>query len=212
MSARAHSGVSQHYHPVRPVTVTFSAERRYRGDVDEAALIASARTSPDAFGRLYDATVGEVYRFALSLTGEHAHAEDVTAETYRRALTRLDRYEDRGKPFAAWLFTIARNLVRDAARRDGRESPLLDHDSPVHVFPGEALLRGERRAAVQRALKRLPMVQRRVMVLRYGHERSCRDVAAELGKSEAAVKQLSYRAACNLRRLLEEDGYVHEID
>src|SRR5690242_17317001 len=87
--------------------VTCRRERRYRCDVDEAALIASARTSPDAFARLYDTTVGEVYRFALSLTGEHARAEDVTAETYRRALSRLDRYEDRGKPFCAWLFTIA---------------------------------------------------------------------------------------------------------
>ena len=185
---------------------------RYRVDVDEAALIARARSDPDAFARLYDRTAPELYRFAFSLTREHAQAEDVTSETYRRALSRLDSYVDQGRPFAAWLFTIARNLVRDGARKSGRELPLMDHDAPYHGAPGDGLLRQERQAAVQRALRRLPEVQRRVMVLRYGRELSCKAVADELGKSEAAVKQLSYRAACALRRFLEEDGYGHGID
>ena len=180
--------------------------------VDEATLILRARTDPDAFARLYDRTAPELYRFAFSLTGEHARAEDITSETYRRALSRLDGYKDQGRPFAAWLFTIARNLVRDHARKAGREMPLLDHDAPYHATPGDDLLRQEKRVAVQKALGRLPEVQRRVMVLRYGRELSCREVADQLGKTEAAVKQLSYRAACALRRLLEEDGYGHGLD
>ncbi len=180
--------------------------------MDEAALITKARSDPDAFARLYDRTAPEVYRFAYSLTREHARAEDVTSETYRRALSQLDRYTDQGRPFAAWLFTIARNLVRDHARKAGRELPLLDHDRPDDSMPGEGLLRHERRVAVRRALQRLPEVQRRVMVLRYGRELSCAEVAVELGRTEAAVKQLSYRAACSLRRFLEEDGYAHGLD
>ena len=175
--------------------------------VDEAQLIECARTSPDAFASLYLRTVADVYRFALSLTREHHRAEDVTAETYRRALARLPSYQHRDTPFVAWLVTIARNIVRDAARRTSRETPLMNHDVPVLEWPGETLVRTENQRAVHAALRRLPLVQRRVMVLRFGHERSCRDVAIELGKSEAAIKQISYRATRALRQHLQEDGY-----
>lgn len=174
----------------------------------EAALITAARTDSDAFARLYDRTAPEVYRFAFSLTRNHARAEDVTSEVYRRALSRLDRYQDRGKPFVAWLLTIARNLVRDEARRrSGKETPLLDHDCRVEEWPGDGLVRAEEAAALHIAVRRLPAVQRRVVVLRFGHERSVRDVADELGKSEAAVKQLTYRAVVRLRELMQEAGY-----
>ena len=178
--------------------------------MDEIALISAARTDPDAFARLYDRTAHEVYRFAFSLCRDHASAEDLTSETYRRALARLDRYEDRGRPFVAWLFTIARNLVRDGARKAGRETPLMDHDSATDEWPGDGLLRAEQNVALGRALQRLTPVQRRVIVLRFGHDRSCQEVANELGRSEAAIKQLSYRAVGALRRFLQEDGYDHE--
>jgi RNA polymerase sigma-70 factor (ECF subfamily) len=180
---------------------------RYPSSVDEAALTLAAREDPDAFARLYDRTVAEVYRFALSLTHDHGHAEDVAAETYRRALSRLDRYEERGKPFVAWLFTIARNIVRDGARRGGRETALMEHDRPVLDWPGDGVARAEERTALGKALAQLPASQRRVIVLRYGHEWSCRDVGLRMGKSEAAVKQLSYRAVQRLRDLMLEEGF-----
>jgi uncharacterized cupin superfamily protein len=52
------------------------------------------------------------------LAREHSRAEDLTSEAYRRALLHLPKYEDRGKPFEAWLFTIVRNLARDGGRAE----------------------------------------------------------------------------------------------
>ena len=178
--------------------------------MDESALIAASRTSPDAFAMLYDRTQPAVYRFAYSLAGNHPGAEDLTSECYRRALANLHRYEHRGKPFEAWLFTIVRNLARDKGRRGGREVPLMDHDEPIDEPITFELEREERKGVVQRAVKKLPDVQRRVVVLRFGHEWSVRQVADELDKSEAAVKQLTYRAVNRLRELLEEAGYEHD--
>lgn len=178
--------------------------------MDEQALIAAAKTSPDAFAMLYDRTQPAVYRYALSLAKSHAGAEDLTAEAYRRALVNLPRYEDRGRPFEAWLCTIVRNLARDRGRRGGRETPLMDHDEPEEGWPGEGLVRAETRVTVRAAVARLPDVQRRVVVLRFGHELSVREVADQLEKSEAAVKQLTYRAVNRLRELLEEAGYEHD--
>lgn len=178
--------------------------------MDERTLIGAAKTSPDAFAALYDRTQPGVYRFAYSLAGNHAGAEDLTAEAYRRALANLHRYEDRGRPFEAWLCTIVRNLARDGGRKRGREVPLMDHDEPVEHWPGSDLVRAEKRSAVQVAVGKLPEVQRRVVVLRFGHEWSVRQVADELAKSEAAVKQLTYRAVNRLRELLQEAGYEHD--
>jgi RNA polymerase sigma-70 factor (ECF subfamily) len=178
--------------------------------MDEVALIESARSDPDAFARLYDLTQPSVYRFALSLATDHHRAEELTAEAYRRALVHLPRYEHRGRPFVAWLCTIVRNLQRDHGRRKGRETPLLDHDCAVDEWPGDGLVRIERSEVVRKALTRLAPVQRRVVVLRFGHEKSCREIGDELGKSEAAVKQLTYRAVARLREILEADGYEYE--
>ncbi len=178
--------------------------------MDEVALIESARSDPDAFARLYDLTQPSVYRFALALSASHDRAEELTAEAYRRALVHLPKYEHRGRPFAAWLCTIVRNLARDHGRRKGRETPLLDHDCAIDTWPGEDLVRGERATVVRKALTRLAPVQRRVVVLRFGHEKSCKEIGEELGKSEAAVKQLTYRAVGRLREILEADGYEHE--
>jgi RNA polymerase sigma-70 factor (ECF subfamily) len=178
--------------------------------MEESALIAAARSSPDAFAELYDRTQPSVYRFALSLAGTHSGAEDLTAEAYRRALSNLHRYEDRGLPFVAWLCTIVRNLARDKGRKAGREVPLMDHDRPVEAPLLDGIVHAERRTAVQSAVARLPAVQREVVVLRFGHERSCREIADQLGKTEAAVKQLTYRAVNRLRELLVEAGYEHD--
>ncbi len=159
---------------------------------------------------LYDRTQPSVYRYALSLAGNHPGAEDLTSECFRRALTNLNRYEHRGKPFEAWLFTIVRNLARDKGRRSGREIPLMDHDEPIDEPITFELERSERRSVVQVAVRQLPDVQRKVVVLRFGHEWSVKQVADELEKSEAAVKQLTYRAVNRLRELLVEAGYEHE--
>lgn len=180
--------------------------------MEEVALIEAAKTDPDAFARLYDRTQPAVYRFAFSLARTHDRAEDLTSEAYRRALVHLPKYEHRGRPFEAWLCTIVRNLARDGGRKAGREIPLMDHDCRMEAFPEANLIRRERVTVVQAALARLSPVQRRVVVLRFGHERSCREIGDEIGKTEAAVKQLTYRAVNRLREILEEDGYEHEHD
>ncbi|MEP6871380.1 MAG: sigma-70 family RNA polymerase sigma factor, partial [Anaerolineaceae bacterium] len=88
--------------------------------MDQTELIRAARTDSDAFGQLYDQTAPSVYRFAFSLVRDHHRAEDLVSETFRRAIDRLRSYEDNGRPFHAWLFTITRNLAIDGTRRSRR--------------------------------------------------------------------------------------------
>jgi len=172
--------------------------------MDEASLVAAARNDPDAFARLYERTVEGVYRLAVSLTGDHCQAEDVTSETFRRALAKLSTYEDRGRPFSAWLFTIARNITRDGARKEGREIPLFDRDVAGDNCSGDEMARAEDASFVRTLVRRLSPAQQRVVVLHYGHDWSYQHVGERIGKSEAAVKQIAYRALQNLRCWAEE--------
>ncbi len=177
---------------------------------DEAALVARAHSDAEAFGALYDRYVLRVYRFALRRLGNHAEAEDVTAQTFHRAFEALGRFEWRGAPFGALLFRIAHNAVVDR-RRAGAPPVSLDGASEAGfepadagaVAPDEALLLQEDLDAAWAAVARLPALQRRAVTLRFGRDLSHAEVGVIIGRSDAATKQLVYRAMKTLRELLE---------
>lgn len=180
---------------------------------DEAALVARARTDPDAFAALYDRYVVPVYGYAFRRLGSHDDAEDVTAQTFYRALERIDGYEWRGLPFGAWLFRIAHNLVVDR-RRAGSPPVSLDVLGPNGAeaalpdgcAPDAGLLAREEIDAAWAAVATLPPLQRRAVTLRFGRGLSHAEVGVIIGRSEAATKQLVYRAMKTLRERMGVEG------
>jgi RNA polymerase sigma-70 factor (ECF subfamily) len=174
----------------------------------EAALIERARTDSEAFGRLYDRYLPRVYRYAYRRTGSHADAEDLTAQTFHRALEHLDRFEWRSVPFGAWLFRIAGNLVIDQARKGRRPASLDDlggqgfepsaHGPPIDT----ALIEREELDAAWAAVAELPLLQRRAVTLYFGRGLSHAEVGRAIGRSEPATKQLVHRAVKTLRARL----------
>ncbi len=130
-------------------------------------------------------------------------AEDVVSETFERAITYLPRYEWRGLPFRAWLYRIAGNAIAGRARHATTvaldDAPERADDAPG---PEDALLRGERDRALMAVVSALPLVQRQVVLLRYGEDLAVKDIALVLGRSEGAVKASLYRAQRTLHRLL----------
>ena len=165
---------------------------------DERALIAAAQDDPARFGDLYDRYVHRVYGFVSRRVGNRAEAEDITSAVFEQALASLPRFEWRGVPFAAWLIRIAANALADHWRRAAREA-----GEPAPEVPDVAEMAAiEQRAMLFQLVERLPDLQRRVIELRFGEEKSIRDIAAALGRSEGAVKQLQLRALENLRKEL----------
>ena len=145
------------------------------------------------FAELYEQNFERVYAFVARRVRDRAEAEDVVSEVFYKALKGIDGYEERGVPFVAWLYTIARNVVCDRARQTGREEPLDDRDEPSSSDDVE------RRALLFRLVDTLPTAQRDVLVARFAEQRSIADVARQLGRSEGAVKQLQLRAIEALR-------------
>jgi RNA polymerase sigma-70 factor, ECF subfamily len=174
-----------------------AAERPPGGD-DERLLIEAAKADPRRFGELYERNFDRVYAFVARRAADRGEAEDVTAEVFHQALARLGRFEWRGVPFAAWLLQIARNAMADRWQRAARE-----RGEPAPE-PAADAADADRRAVLADLVGRLPHDQQRVVLERFIEDKSVREIARAMGRTEGAVKQLQFRALQSLRAQMRD--------
>jgi RNA polymerase sigma-70 factor, ECF subfamily len=170
---------------------------------EERLLIEAAQKDPSRFGELYEQNFHRVYAYVARRVRDRAETQDLTAHVFQQALANLGKFKWKGSPFAAWLYRIAANAIADQARRKMRESS-EQSGSSSETSTATDLEEVERRARLFSAVDKLPDDQRRVIVMRFADEKSIREIAAELGRSEGAVKQLQFRGLENLRNRLDE--------
>jgi RNA polymerase sigma-70 factor (ECF subfamily) len=173
-------------------------------EADERLLVEAAQKDPARFAELYENHFERVYAYVVRRVRDRGETEDLTSEVFHHALANLHKYEWRGIPFAAWLYRIAGNLISDRWQRMGRE-PLVDDPEEIEAAQGKGgeFEEVERRATLFRLVETLPAEQRRVVVLRFVEQKSIKDVAREICKTEGAVKQLQFRALTTLRTRME---------
>ena len=173
------------------------------------ALVELARGGDsEAFGMLYDHYHTSVYRFLYYRVGSVALAEDLTSETFFRALRSMGSFRWQGKDFGAWLMTIARNLTTDhyksgKTRLEMATEDMSPHDSATEG-PENAVLATLTNEALLEALKKLPAEQQECLIMRFLQGLSIAETAQVLGRSDGAVKQLQLRGVRNLAKLLPE--------
>ena len=186
-----------------------SAARLDRDCSAERALIEAAQRDRGRFSELYEANFERVYAYVIRRVRDRDEAQDITSDVFHLALKSLPRFEWRGVPFAAWLYRIAYNEIADrsktVAKRRAHEHVFQENDAPV-VDPSN-IDDAERRGRLFKLVERLPRDQSRVIVMRFAEDRSIREIATALGRSEGSVKQLQFRAMQNLRvRLGDTNG------
>jgi RNA polymerase sigma-70 factor (ECF subfamily) len=173
------------------------------------ALVELARNGDaEAFGLLYDHYQGSVYRFLYYRVGSVALAEDLTSETFFRALRSMSSFKWQGKDFGAWLMTIARNLTTDhykssRTRLESTTEDMSPHDSATEG-PEAAVLASLTNEALLAALKKLPAEQQECLIMRFLQGLSIAETAQILGRSDGAIKQLQLRGVRNLAKLMPE--------
>jgi len=160
----------------------------------------------EAFGLLYDRHLNAVYRYAFWRARDAAEAEDVTSETFQRALVAMPRFEPR-RPFLAFLYRIARNVLVDRFRR---ERPYLGYEDAI-AHPSEEPSLEERAIALDSATRlreasaKLTPLQQDVIVMRFVEGLSYEEVAAATGKPESTIRGIQMRALAALRDLLRAE-------
>ena len=173
------------------------------------ALVELARQGDkDAFGQLYDHYQPSVYRFLSFRLGSQLLAEDLTSETFFRALRSMNSFRWQGKDFGAWLMTIARNLATDhfKAGRTRLEQTTEDMATldTTSAGPENDVLSTLNSEMLVAALRDLPTEQRECLVMRFFEGLSIAETAEALGRSAGAIKQLQLRGVRNLAKLIPE--------
>ncbi|MGN6782614.1 MAG: sigma-70 family RNA polymerase sigma factor [Marmoricola sp.] len=175
------------------------------------ALVELARSGDkEAFGQLYDHYHASVFRFLYYRVSSTTLAEDLTAETFFRALRSMSSFRWQGKDFGAWLMTIARNLAADhfkagRTRLEQTTEDVATLDTTTEGPEGEVLASLTNEALIA-ALADLPGEQRDCLVMRFLEGLSIAETAEALGRSAGAVKQLQLRGVRNLAKLLPEES------
>lgn len=173
---------------------------------------AAQRGDGEAFGQLYDRYVDTVYRYICYRITDRSVAEDLTSETFLRALRRIGALEYQGRDLGAWLVTIARNLVYDHAKSArsrletatdeigvvGDQHGLADRPPTPEALVLDALSSTELMAAVAQ----LGSEQRECVLLRFVQGFSVGETAEIMGKNDGAVKALQHRAVRKLATLI----------
>lgn len=193
--------------------VEFPSVKRFSGadPDDDTLLVERAKNDPEAFGVLYERHVGRIYTYIYYRTGNQQDAEDLTARTFHKALDHIDRYNNRGAPFSAWLYRIAHNLVanwhRDHSRR--KELSLDGQMGSVHASgnPERLAEASEVREALLSALRRLPSDRQQLLLLKFTEALPNAQIGAIMGRSEGAIKSLYHRTLIALREDLEARGF-----
>jgi len=164
-------------------------------DIDERRLIEAAQRDHGRFADLYESNFDRVYAFVARRVPTREEAEDISAEIFHQALAGLAGFQWQGTPFIAWLLGIASHLVARRWQRATNQPELLLDESELATTNDQA----EQQALFAQLLDRLPDDQRRVLQRRFFDQRSIREIAQELGRSEGAIKQLQFRALETLR-------------
>jgi RNA polymerase sigma-70 factor (ECF subfamily) len=208
--------------PAGPLAPEVPADRPWpsRPAPDDAAaevwaLVERAQAGDaEAFGLIYDRYLDTVFRFIYFRVGSRPLAEDLTADTFLRALKRIGSFTWQGRDLGAWLVTIARNLVADhfksgRYRLEVTTGDVLDADQAdrgPEGSPEAAVVDHITNVALLAAVKQLNPEQQECIVLRFLHGFSVAETAQTMGKNEGAIKALQYRAVRALHRLLP-DGF-----
>ncbi|MGZ6791496.1 MAG: sigma-70 family RNA polymerase sigma factor [Mycobacteriales bacterium] len=164
----------------------------------------------EAFGELYDRYVDQVYRYVYYRVASAQLAEDLTSETFLRALRRIGSFTWQGRDVGAWFVTIARNLIADHYKSGRYRLELTTDDvtgsgtAPSVSGPENEVLEAMQNKVLLEAVKQLNAEQQECIVLRFLQGLSVAETAQVMGKNDGAIKALQYRAIRTLGRLLPE--------
>jgi RNA polymerase sigma-70 factor (ECF subfamily) len=172
-------------------------------------LIQKARNGDnEAFGRLYELYFVPIFRYVYFRVKSKNEAEDLTQEVFLKIYQSIENFEDKNKPPLAYFFTIARNTIVDYWRKKKElsidENELSEEIPDKNPSPTELVEKGQIGEIVKQSLKDLTEEQQEIIILKFINERTNREIADLLNKSEEAVRQLQCRALKALRQKFKD--------
>jgi RNA polymerase sigma-70 factor (ECF subfamily) len=180
---------------------------------EEKELVRQAQKAPDAFAKLYDQYYPKIFGYVLRRSANLEAAQDITSETFLKALRKLWQFHWRNISFSSWIYKIATNEINQYFRKaeykksvsleelqeQGFE-PISPHDPESELMEAQEELRQHQDfLEIQVKIVRLPAKYQEVIALRFFEKKQIKEIAEILGKKEGTIKSLLYRAVEKLR-------------
>lgn len=179
-------------------------------NIKEQKLLQSAqRGDKKAIADLYDLHYRAVYNYIFYRVSNLQVAEDLSAEVFIRMIKKLPAYIDRGRPFLAWLYTVARNIVIDHHRVEGKKEEVLIKEDVLEdqiLNPDQQVQDRQTSDCFKSALEMMPETQRQLLIYRFINGYSTPKIIQLLNKSDRAVRSLQHRALRSLEKVLVEEN------
>ncbi len=180
---------------------------------EEKELVRQARDDPDAFGRLYDQYYPRIFGYVLRRTANLEAAQDVTSETFLKALGKLWQFQWRNVSFSSWLYKIATNETNqyfrkaeykksvslEELREQGFELASTNDPESELIEAQERLKQHQDFLEIQEKIAQLPDRYQEVITLRFFEKKQIKEIAEILGKRQGTIKSLLHRAVEKLR-------------
>ena len=180
---------------------------------EEKELVRQAQKAPDAFAKLYDQYYPKIFGYVLRRTANLEAAQDITSETFFKALRKLWQFQWRNISFSSWLYKIAANEINQYFRKaEYKKSISLEelqeqgfelispHDPESELIEAQEKLKQHQDfLEIQEKIVRLPAKYQEVIALRFFEKKQINEIAEILGKKEGTIKSLLHRAVEKLR-------------
>jgi RNA polymerase sigma-70 factor (ECF subfamily) len=179
---------------------------------DEKELIKEAKKNPEAFGELYEQHYSKIFGYILKRVANLEIAQDITSETFFKALKKLWQFRWRNISFSAWLYRIASNEIANYFRKNKYKPVSLEKiPEPIAVTnPSAEILEAEQELKkhqgflmIQEKISKLPIKYQEVITLRFFEKKQIQEIAEILGKKQGTIKSLLHRGLEKLKELMK---------
>ena len=183
-------------------------------DLSDERLARLSLHDSEPFGILFDRYAIKIYNFARFRGLQPSEAQDVTSDTFERALRALDRFDPLIASFSTWLFSIARNLTLDHLRANHRKG-LTSIDDPVDftspdLDPEHELIEKQAADALLDSIRKLDARAQEILSLKFASRLSNKEIAEVTKLSESHVAVILFRSIRKLRTMLfQEEPSTH---
>ena len=166
---------------------------------EETQAIIECKTELASFAKIYDAYVKDVYRYVYSRLGNKTETEDITSETFLKAIEKFSSYKhEDGKTIKWWLFAIARNLMIDKFRK----KEMLEFNEEYTAWHDEKILDAiadrDQITKIEEFIKTFKPPVPEIIQLRLWEELSFEEISIIVGKPTPSIKLAYYRAIANI--------------
>ena len=175
---------------------------------EEKDLIRKAKKDPAAFGELYDKYYSQIFGYVLKRVANIDIAQDITSETFLKALKNLWQFRWRNVPFSCWLYRIANNETVNYFRRhkgglvslEKISEPISNSNPQVEFLEAEDELKKHQDfLKAQEKISKLPFKYQEVITLRFFEKKQIKEITEILGKKEGTIKSLLHRGLEKLK-------------